>query len=222
MWKLVLNDYRYNLKEAWKRAWNESFFIYLYMIIIPAAIADYKAYYYLTMMPVLLAVFIARGFAGYKNKTMFLCPMSMEQRREYYETAYKLRVGVGIGLFVVMAGSQVLTGDIHPTVFTMMLITVVSYIFAINTWCPPVVDSKKAMERKWNLPGSYEMWNIFMQASGILTMIILTAAAADEDKVLFGWEWAITGAPVAIHCLLAWNMVRKYYKPILEQSIRYE
>ncbi len=222
MYKLVLNDYRYNLKAAWKKAWNESFFIYLYMIIIPAAVADYEAYYYLSMLPVLLAVFIARGFAGYKNKTLFLCPLSEEQRKEYYNAAYQLRVGISIGAFVILAGSQVLTGAIHPTVFGLMLIAVVSYVFAINTWCPPVVDSKKAMERKWNLPGSYEIWNIFMQASGILTMIILTAAAADSDKALSGWEWAITGSVVVIHCVIAWKMVRKYYKPIMEECIRYE
>lgn len=222
MWKLVLNDYRYNIKSAWKRAWDECYFIYLYMVVVLAATADYEAFYYLSILPVLMAVFIARGFAGYKNKTLFLCPLSEEQRREYYETAYKLRVGVSIGLFVILAGSQVLVGAIHPTVFLLMVIAIVSYVFAINTWCPPVVDSNKAMERKWNLPGSYEMWNIFMQASGFLTMIILTAAAADEDKALFGWEWAITGVVVAVQCVLSWKMVRKYYKPIMEQCISYE
>lgn len=222
MYKMVLNDYRFQLKDAWKRAWNESFFIYLYMIIIPAATADYQGFYYLSMLPILIAAFIARGYAGKKNKTLFLCPLSEEQRREYYETAYRMRVGVSIGLFVVCAGSQVLVGAIHPTVFVMMLVAVVSYSFAINTWCPPVVNSKKAMERVWNLPGQYELWNIFVQASGILTMIILTAAAADEDKALTGGEWAITGIVVVFYCILAWKMVKKYYEPILEECIHYE
>lgn len=223
MWKLVLNDYRYNLKLGFQRAWNKGdFFLYLYMMIIPAVITDYRGCYYCCILPVVVGVLISRMFAGYKNKTLFLCPLSEEQRKEYFRIGYIFRVGIGILIFLVLAGSQVILRQIKMELFLLMLVTMISFLTAVNIWCPPVKDSRKALEREWKLPGHYEFWNIIVQLSGNITMLTLVAAVTDEDGIILSWEWGMIVTMVVFHCIIAWKMVRKYYKPLMEQYVSYE
>lgn len=223
MWKLVLNDYRYNIKERFQKAWVESgFFMYLIWLVIPAVVSGYELYYYCCMLPIVIGALVSRMYAGIKNKTLFLCPMSEEQRKEYFKTAYTIRVGIGVAVFLTAVGSQVLAGRISFGLLVLIGAVTISFLLAINTYVPPVKNSNKMLEQDFSLPGHYEMWNIGIQMGGFVTMVTLMAAVADEDGIILNWEWGIIITLAAAYCIFAWRMVKKYFKPVMEQCISYE
>lgn len=227
MLKFVWKDYKGQFKSGLKAIYNEGWFIYVYLIICPFTlwVAQDKAdlvIYYCGMFPIAFGLFLSRMYPNQMSKTMLLCPLTMEEKRAYILTGYCFRVLVTLGVAIVLNGIPLVMGLMHPLYFIGILFITGLYTAAVNIYCRPNHYSIYAMERKYNLPGNYEAWNIAVQLGGIFGTIGFIEAIRDSETTLgildiVFWVCCVLGAG-----LPALKLICTYYKPVMEQALVYD
>ncbi len=102
MVKVILQECRCRFFPVLK-GYSTPIFIFVwlafsYMVIFQA---DYLKYLW-GMLPMLLGLLLSRIYPNQLSKLMLLCPMTEKDRKKYLITAYLVRVGISIGLFIVL------------------------------------------------------------------------------------------------------------------------
>ena len=226
MLKYVLQDYKGQFKSGLKGMYNEGWFIYVYLMICPLTmwVAEDKGellIYYCGMFPVAFGLFLSRMYPNQMSKTLLLCPLTMEEKRAYILTGYRFRILATLGLALVLNGIPFVMGFMHPAYFCGLLLITGLYTAAVNIYCKPNNASIYVLEKKYNLPGNYELWNVAIQLGGILGTMGFIAAIEDAKTLLGIWDIVVLVFTVLVVGLLALKFFRTYYKPVMEQALVY-
>lgn len=227
MLKFVWKDYKGQFKSGLKETYNEGWFVNVYLIICPFTfwVAQNKVdllIYYCGMFPIAFGLFLSRMYPNQMSKTLLLCPLTIEEKRAYILTGYRFRVLVTLGVAIVLNGIPLVMGLMHPIYFIGLLFITGLYTAAVNIYCRPSHYSSYAMERKYNLPGNYEVWNIAIQLGGIFGTMDFIAAIGNSETPVSILDIVLLVCCVLVVGLLALKFFCTYYKPVMEQALVYD
>lgn len=225
MLKMVYDDYRRGFWTALKK--NSSFTAwYVYIYVAGLALMNFKDTNIIIavgFVPMVIGIMLARAYPNQMRKIMFLCPLSVNERKVYFKTAYWFRVLLPMSLCLI--GSIAAMALKYMQVFYLIEMNLLefSYLMGINVYCLP--DSWKAVKvsaDQWRMhaPYAYEFLNVILQLVGVIGMCLfasLDLIDIDEsnDKI------ALTLFVIA-EMLLCFAAVKIYYKPVMERGIWYE
>lgn len=223
MLKMVLSDYIHNWKSAWKELAYEEWGMYVYFLAFPwiTRMSAIEIIVYLcTMLPLVGGVLLARMFPNRMNKTLFLCPMSKEDRIAYFKTAFKFRVSVPVFLFFLIEMVLFFIGYISLDGVIFMFLVFFLYIVSVNIyWCYWSEGKQRNIYTEKNpLSGTFFIWDMLSRL-GIINVIIVSGVSVS------GYEWSDY---VLVGCLITWQflvflkLVTCYYKKVMELSVNYE
>ena len=134
MVKMILNEYRCKFIPAMKVYMAQSY-IYFYLGLVITHMFVFKTVYlkYIWgMLPMLLGLLLSKIFPNQLSKLMFLCPMTAKDRKKYLITAYFVRVGIPIAIFILIG---IICGRIYPvTRYEHIAVSclIVSFILGAN------------------------------------------------------------------------------------------
>lgn len=238
MWKMVLRDYWYGFSSARKREIdrNQYFFIFWtfwLMLKVPTWILTddikFNLLFYTSVLPMVFSLILSRLYAGERNKTLFLCPMSRKERVKYFKAGYFLRVVPGIVLFLAAVTVRTHFYETTGQIFLSKVMIAVTYMCAVNIYCRPIKRSFEPGEGinirqvdEYNLPGEYQVWDAVIQVAGYLLIILFEAVERMGTEGLTKLESGFLIAAPVCYVFLTWRMMRKYYQPLLCQMVDYE
>ncbi|MBE5961878.1 MAG: hypothetical protein E7256_10970 [Lachnospiraceae bacterium] len=226
MLRLVLNDYKYGFNQGLINVARSGWMIYIYMLVGVPLMFHFDVTgivtFYCSMIPMLLAMLLSRMYANVMNKTLLLCPLSKQERKDYFNTALGVRIAIPTALFLLLDGSLTILDIIPPVFFLLMTIVLVLYAVAVNIYCTPKAPTSRAISRSYDLPGTYEVWNGLMQVSGLLNMLSLVSAVTDKENPVTRGDEIVIGVLIAVELLLCIKIIVTYYKPVLWQTTSYE
>lgn len=222
MYKTVLHDYRYHLKEGFDNLDGTSWFVYIYPIWLLPALSGMGSrmatVFICALVPLYFSLALSRMYGGQIDKTLFLCPMSREDRRRYVKTGMRIRIGIGVGIFLVLHVILAGLGWISLPMFGAKLVVMVLAAVSFNIYCQPDQKSAYGTKRRYPLSGNYEIWNILAQGMGIANMMLLSLYEENERL----WELILTGAAVLLQLGVCIQIIRKFYRQVLERAVCYE
>lgn len=230
MLKLVVESYKNQIKSGFKNLWAQGWMIYIYMLAIPPILFDIESHvllYYCVMIPQLFGLMLSRMYPNQMSKTLLLCPMSVDERKAYVKTGFAFRCVLPIGLFVIVNGSLVLAGVLPVLHFAGMLLIQFLYATAVNVYRLPISGNFNTMQRKYNLPGNYEVWNVIIQLLGLVGSVMFITDVPDMQAIYTIEESrtfdVVMLTIMVILLFLVWLKIMKtYYKPVMEQAIGIE
>lgn len=232
MLKLVVESYKNQFKSAIRNLWDAGMLIYIYTVLLPVIwffdIQEYILFYYCAIIPLLIGLALSRMYPNEMSKTLLLCPMNMEERRDFIRTGYLFRCTLSLAIYVVVNSVLVLLGMLPFRYFVVIFIIEFLFVTAVNIYRVPKESTPYAMERKYDLPGNYEVWNILMQFAGIISVIIFVTDVPDANTVYEVvdnsrvFEIVMMSIAVITVFLLWLKIVKTYYKPVMEQAVSME
>lgn len=230
MWRMVLDDLRYGAKPGLKQMFRQfgSWYLYFYMLFIAPMIFHLEnkhlLVYYFAFLPMFLALMLSRMYAGRANKVLHLCPLSRGERKRYWLISWGIRTGAPVLLSLLLNGILLLLEIFSLPAFAVIVITNMLYSAAMNLYCQPVKDATRFAEQRYPLPGHYEVWNAAVQISGLLTIVFVTAVVGDfqEPRYSTTGEIVVSLLMFFCHTLLAFLMIVKYFRPVMEHAVTYE
>lgn len=222
MLKLVLNDYKCQMKHAFSNLHYTDWFIYIYLLIFPTIHGIYAFFYYSSMFSMIFGLLLSRMYPNQLSKTMHLCPLTKEEKRQYIETGFRLRIAVPMSFYLILNGVFVMLGWLFPVYYMGMAFILFIYLNSVNIYCLPEKKSPNEVGRIYNLPGSYELWNVLIQVFGILGTLILASAQMDVKNPVTAFEKCVIGSCILLEFLVFLKIRFTYYKPVMERAVNYE
>lgn len=224
MFKLVLDDYRSRFKSALKNIPAPGYTIYLFLLAEPLSfrVSVHSLFsYYSAFIPLFLGFLLSRMYPSQLSKTLLLLPLTDTEKRAYVHTAFRLRIMVPMLLYLSMNGSLIAAGRVSLIRSLCTGLILWPFLFCCNLYCLPGENSPYTVEQNHTLPGNYEIWNIFNQAAGILSIFIITVA------IRAGTPFTTFDIIIVCICLLVQFRIflkfrLTYYQPVMERAIRYE
>ena len=232
MLKLVIESYKNQFKSAIRNLWNTGFMIYFYVVLFPVIwffdLQEDILFYYCALIPLLIGLALSRMYPNEMSKTLLLCPMNKEEREKYIKTGYILRCAIPLGLYAVINIVLVLADKLPFWHFIGIMIVEILFVTAVNIYRVPKESTPHAMERKYDLPGNYEVWNVCMQFAGIISTVLFVFDISDAMTIYEEFDNSRVFDIVMMSCaiiivFLLWlKMVKTYYKPVMEQAVSME
>ncbi|MBQ9136736.1 MAG: hypothetical protein IJX66_11675 [Lachnospiraceae bacterium] len=232
MLKLVIESYKNQFKSAIRNLWDTGLMIYIYIIFIPVIwffdLQQNVLFYYCALIPMLVGLALSRMYPNEMSKTLLLCPMNEEERKEYIKTGYLLRCTIPLVLYSAVNMVLVLLDKLPFVYFLLIMVIEILFITAVNIYRVPKAGTPYAMERKYDLPGNYEVWNVCMQFAGIISTVLFVTDIpqkgeiydlADKGRI---FDMVMMGLAVFIVFLLWLKIVRTYCKPVMEHAVSME
>lgn len=221
MLKMVVSDYIQSWKGAWKNLAKEGWFGYLYFIAFPL-VTDMKArqsmVYLCAVIPMVLGILLSRLYPNRIHKTLFLCPMSKEDRITYFKTAFRLRVSLPLILFLIVNSVLFIKDYISPLYLIIEFIILFLYVVSVNIyWCYWSTDGKRNIySEKNHLSGTFFIWDLFSQI-GVFNMLIITSMSVSSR-----FDYIIVGICLGLQFFVFFKLVTRYYKKVMDLSVNYE
>lgn len=225
MWKMVWKDFCCGGGNGYEQPLFKISFIYVYVIIYVPLFFHLERKYVLCLallcLSMLTAMLLSRRYGGKLNKTLYLCPMSAGDRRKYWLCSWIMRAGLSAGLSLLLSGALLAAGIFPTAAFFTASATAALHATAINLYCPPL-ESDWLYEKRHPLPGSYEVWDICLQITGVLTIAFLVGILSDSAHPELSGPELLIYPLFAGHTVLAVCMIWKYFRPVLKYMERYE
>lgn len=222
MYSLILHDYIEHFKESFKNMKDVSFFIYIYFIFMPLiserSFSLSFFFHFTSFLPLGFSILLARMYGGKLSKTLYLCPLSKEQIKEYIKKGIILRIIISITVFILFNITTVILGYMPLWIFACKLILMIFSSICCNIYCQPNFKTSSALERTYPLEGNYETRNLFAQIFGAIGMLILSACRPKESVYVY----AIIGIIIFSQLLVAINIYKNFYHQIIDKSVFYE
>ncbi len=224
---IVFRDYRMHWKEGIQSVFkNGSWFIYLYLMIVPVNLFDYAdkisevMTYYGILFPIMIGLLLSRMYSNGINKTMFLCPLEKEERKRYLVSAYWLRVIVPTFLFILIGTVLVGTHNISMKSFLILVVSETMYFIASNLYLEAAYQ-KPDYEKKHNLSG-YTFWQIVAQIFGLFFMVVCISFAGDLNVPFQSMNFAIIFFLLVVQFAITIKVVLGYWEKVMRIAIDYE
>ena len=179
-------------------------------------------YYYSFLVPMLGSLFFVRVCPNRISKTLLLCPMSDLERKKYVYAGFEIRIIFSIVFFLVCNLPVYLVEKWKLWHLGIEFLFFLLYVITINVYVPPINPSRNSYERKYNLPGYYNIWDVLAQINGMLGMMFLVDQFRMEGKVQDFWGNLWIGIFMALQFILMLVMLLVYFKPVVEQAMQCE
>ena len=224
MWRMVLDDFRCGAGARLKRA-LKSCYMYLYSILYMPIFLHFESGYIICFfffgIPMLSAILLSRMYGGKMNKTLYLCPMSEDDRRKYWLVLWGIRTGFPTGLSLLLNGALLAFRVLPAVMFLVVTVMTALHAAALNLYCPPM-EGDGVSEKKHPLPGSYEVWDVFLQVISLVTIAFLAEILDDAAEAKRAGAEILVIPLLVGHAVLAVCMLGKYFRPVLEYIAQYE
>lgn len=222
MYNLILHDYIEHFKECFKRIIDTRLIGYIYLIFIPVFYdKGFNLFVFLhitSIIPLTLSIVISRMYGGKFSKTLYLCPLSKEQIKDYMKKGINLRIIISITIFVLFNIWTIVLGYMPLWIFICKLILMLFSSICFNIYFQPNFNTSSALERTYPLKGNYETRNIFAQILAIFGMFFLTYCEPKESIFVY----TLIGIILFLQLLLAINIYKNFYHQIINTAIFYE
>lgn len=225
---MVLSDYRYSFKSGLKREVDSRILIFGLTLIIPSLILLHEpglpwinpdAW---MVLPIILGFLTSHIFAGKRNKTMFLCPMSRRERVRYFNTAYAVGVIGVMTVSVIINAIFAVKSEISPDILGWCQLVIAGYVCSVNVYSLPVEKDEFNGYYKYNLPGDYRTWEVWSLFGGLTLINLLLNVPTNINYQMPEWEdWLLKALAVGYVIFSGW-MIQTYYRPVQEQMVDYE
>lgn len=227
MIRLVLNHFRYNFKPGLKSCYNQfaEWYIYFYMLVMVPLLMREKmneAAYYGLLIPMLVGILASRIYGGRMDKALFLCPVTVQQRKEFYLLSYWIRTLGAAFLLLLNCLLLYLFGKMTLFGAVVSLLVGLPFLFAVNVYCRPREKSSAALGRKYDLPGSYELWNVGLQIAALISVVVVASCAGERLTDLYAFDAVMLIFSVGFSLFFSFGILIKYSRPVLECSLYYE
>lgn len=225
MFKSVLEDYKNQAWSSLKSTWNTGKWgPYVNMFLMAGILGEQPITlaFYSYMLPLCVGLMLSRMYPNRISKTMLLCPITYEERKKYLLTGYLIRCSIPILLFVMLNMIMVLAMNISVMGMMMPGISLVLFVISVNIYCMPVVDAQGALERVYDLPGYYPIWDVLVQVMGIMGMMLFVLFREYEGGTEELWAVIMIILILVIQIALCIKMFHTYFKPIMEQAVYYD
>lgn len=222
MYSLILHDYIEHFKESFKNMKDSGFFIYIYASFIP--LISERSFsmeiflHFISILPLAFSLLISRMYGGKLSKTLYLCPLSKEQIKDYIKKGIILRIIISITVFLLLNILTVILGYMPIWIFICKLVLMILSSICFNIYCQPNFKTSSALERTYPLKGNYETRNIFSQFSSVFGMFILSACESRESTFVY----IMLGIILFSQLLLAINIYKNFYHQIINKTVFYE
>lgn len=171
-----------------------------------------------SMLPLLFSVLISRMYGGKLSKTLYLCPLSKEQVREYMKKGMILRIVISVVIFLLFNMASLILGYMPLWIFLTKLFLMTCSAICFNIYCQPDNKTSSAMERTYPLIGNYEVRNVFAQVFAAIGMLILSLVEGNEQT----WEYVLIAIIPILQLFLCINVYKRFYHQIINLAEFYE
>lgn len=230
MIRFVLLDYLGGIKEGWKRLWKaepvviiwDYIFIgilwasdfYEEMFLRPAVLCGYSIIIFI----ILFGYLISRMYPGKLEKTLYLCPLTQEEKKQYVETGYRLRIALPMFLYVLAGILWQIFGIIPLISAAEIGIWLFFYLGCANIYCLPE-QGKDIFGQGYPVKG-LEIFQAINQILGIGKIMGIYRLISEDYNV---WNSRIYGGIfILLQILLYIIMRKKLYPRIMERAVCYE
>lgn len=230
MLRMIIGDYIVNFKAAYKRMWkrqNYNWFTaaYPFFYIFWCSLWNYDQYENITiasiniiqMAFIVFGAWLAQLYPNRLEKSMFLCPMTQKDRKEYLVTAYCLRV---VLFWVPYILAEIVNICIYGQKLIYAIIKVMSYVMlmaSVNLFLE--IDTAK-LERKSSSSRlfGYEFMKNTSSIVGIIVLIFLHFSIfhTEKEEMLF----YVIG--FAIQAVVSFIYLVKYFDRVMQVAQDYE
>ena len=220
MYRAVLHDYRYHIKEGLRGLDPGAGAIYIYTMVYGCLMHDFERLiaHETAMLPLVFGLLLSRMYGGMMSQTFFLCPLSAEDRKNYMRTGIRLRFMMAMGLFLLLNLPLVFGGLLSFPMFAAKLMSMTAAALSFNIYCQPRVINGRTAKKVYPFAGNYEFYNITAQVLGICNMLLLSFWEENEHL----WELILVTVLIFAQIYVAVRMVKKFYAQIIEQAVCFE
>lgn len=220
MLKLILDDYRGRFWAALKASFNTMtlYFCWIYVYIGFMSHADFIIYS-MGIIPMLLGLFLSRMYPNQLHKLLFLCPLSEQDRKRYIVTAYRVRVGISMILYLMFSLPAVLSGYISIMKGAAIGFLVLIFVLGVNMHHSFLsVQIARTEDDPYYWPAFiYGVLSAFSQITGCFAMMDFARKRSLEET--FQIELAVM---IVMELLLNAGICLICYKPVMEYGVSYE
>lgn len=226
--------YKMFLKDAWSQTpskikylnysgwiWQLCYFgVILPAIIISSWRVNQLAYYYCFLVPMLGSLFLVRVWPNGISKTLLLCPLSATERKKYVYVGFQIRIFFSIVFFFLWNVPLYLLEKWKLWHFVIEFLFYLLYVITINIYVPPIKPSKNSYERKYNLPGYYNLWEQLAQINGMIGMVYFTDKFRMVSEIQNFGDRVGLGIFMSVELIIMIVMLVVYFKPVMEQAMQ--
>lgn len=221
MLRMVLDDYMHSFRTAWKDGINAMAWILYFdwLVCVPVCFGLESIKFLFGGISMMIGILLARMYPNQMGKIFFLCPLTKQDRKKYLETGYWLRVSIPMIICISTGAVSLAAGYLSLFYYLMICLMVFFFVIGVNIYCLPDKPSIYITQRKYQLPGVYEVWNILIQAVGILGMCLSASFKTYSNEVT---DKVILLTFVLVEMLLSIKMCFTYYGPVMARGMQYE
>lgn len=232
MIRFVLLDYLGGIKEGWKRLWGAEPVVIFWDHIFIGILSVSNFYdeaagsfplslvcgYGVTILIMLFGYLISRMYPGKLEKTLFLCPLTQEEKKQYVETGYRLRIALPMILYIQAGILWQIFGIIPLISVAEIGIWLFFYLGCANIYCLPE-QGKDIFGQGYPVKG-LEIFQAINQILGIGKIMGMYRLISEDYNV---WNSRIYGGIfILLQILLYIIMRKKLYPRIMERAVCYE
>lgn len=210
MLRMVLGDYRKKWKASFANLKKADPSTVVFIIFAAEAAFSGKILLF-AVISLVIGLLLSRMYPNQMSLAELLLPRSEEERKQYVRTGYRLRIGIGICIFVLLEGSQVLLGNLRLIYFCGMLLVEFFLLSAVNLSVPGQVSKQFAY-----LP----VWEMVMQLLAIAGLAMF-ASAQKNHWLDSAFDGIVMSVMLFLIGLVYAKMMYSYYRLVMEQAVRY-
>lgn len=224
---MVMKYYSANWTQEWKKIFtyknfHEGYF-FLWELWFPLCIFEdisgrSTLLYYLLSLPFMLGTLHSFMYPNRMEKTMFLCPAAREEKRQFLETGYRLRIFFVTAVTFVILSILCLSGGLGLSVYLTGFFVSIFVFSCITFLSNDVIQFKNASE--FGL-GGYCYWRMSAWLASIISCLLLGAAAI-EPEGYEAWENTLFFCVFFLQLVLALKLIISYYNRLMEIGADYE
>ncbi len=220
MYSLILKDYRSHWRSSLRWLFDNDFSTVLIMFLVMGS--DHKrADAALTItIPYILCLALSRMYGGCMSKTLYLCPLDSEGRKEYMKKSIRLRIIMSISIYMVLSLIVMAFGAFSIKRFLSWLYFMICVSFSFNTYTRPKrVETRYATDKVYPVKGDYELWNFWTQFTATISIIAMAGYRGGKVSTV---ELVLGCILFVLQGIWAIVMVKKFHKQVIEQAAFYE
>lgn len=222
MLKIVWDDYRRNFNSGLKYYFT-SYMVAVHcflFVVAPISMKQGRMIYYLIIIPMIIAQIMSITYLGTQNRTLFLCPLSKEQRELYFMTSLGIRIGIPMILLGISVG---ILGCLHQiTALESLILIVMMFLYIVSSNICCLSDAKRLpfQTEKVNAKNYYAL-QILFNIDGFVNMFAIFTEIVNK-KPMYWYDGLSIGVMTLIQLEVFWVVKKKYYRPIKQIFTDYD
>ena len=186
MLKIVLDDYKHNYKTGLRKYFN-SYMVsahFTMFVIMPINMEGRWLWYCFIIIPLIFADIFSIIYGGMENRTLFLCPLSKEQRETFFKTSLWIRISIPMILLGISSSILVVCEQVPLLELFILVVVMLIYVISINICC--LIDGKMLPNQTGKMnAGIYYIWIVIIRVSGSVNVIAIITEVINKDDIIW-------------------------------------